>query len=105
MYVPRAFVHQAEFQGAVARAARKLGRDVVNVIPTLGDDWTGEPAVFFMVILVDSATRRDLLLNNVNKVSQTLIEQVQPLEEWGVYPYFNFRSESEHAQLSQPSVA
>jgi len=89
----------------VASVARQLGPEVVGVIPTLGDDWMGEPAVFFMVVLADSATERGLLLNNVNKVSQTIAEQVQPLEEWGVLPYFNFRSESEQAKLSEPSVA
>jgi hypothetical protein len=78
---------------------------VVSVIPTLGDDWSGEPAVFFMVILADAATRRDQLGRISNQVSEAIVQQVQPLEEWGVLPYFNFRSQSEQAKLTQPTLA
>lgn len=78
---------------------------MVSVIPTLGDDWSGEPAVFFMVILADAATRRDQLGRISNQVSEAIVQQVQPLEEWGVLPYFNFRSQSEQAKLTQPTLA
>jgi len=89
----------------VRRAARKLGPRVVEIVPTLGNDWSGEPAVFFIVILADSATRRDRLLSATNQVSQAVIEQVQPLEEWDVLPYFNFRSKSEQTELDQRTTA
>jgi len=103
--LPTAFVQQARFQTAVSRAAQRLApHGVVQIIPTLGEDWSGEPAVFFMVILTDAASRRDRLLNISNEVSQTIYQQVQPLEKWGVLPYFNFRSQSEQAKLDQPAM-
>lgn len=105
MYVPTAFAHQARFEAAVALAAQRLAPHVVSVIPTLGDDWSGEPAVFFMVILADAATRRDQLGRISNQVSEAIVQQVQPLEEWGVLPYFNFRSKSEQAKLDQLALA
>jgi hypothetical protein len=105
VYVPTAFAHQAQFQAAVARAAQRLAPHVVSIIATLGDDWSGEPAVFFMVILADAATRRDQLLKISNQVSQTIVQEVEPLEQWGVLPYFNFRSQSEQAKLNQPTLA
>jgi len=46
VYIPKAFVLQTEFEAAIARAAQKLAPHVVSVIPTLGEDWSGEPAVF-----------------------------------------------------------
>ncbi len=104
MYVPQAFVNQAEFQAVVSRTAQGPGPGVVRVIPTLGDDWSGEPAVFFMVILSDAASKRDQLLNIVDRVSKAIVHQVEPLERWGVRPYFNFRSQSEQAKL-EPSLA
>ncbi|HXB70438.1 MAG TPA: hypothetical protein VNY05_19470 [Candidatus Acidoferrales bacterium] len=104
MYLPTAFAQQARFQAAVARAAQRLTPHVVGIIPTLGNDWSGEPAVFFMVILADAASRRDQLLNITNQVSQAIVQQVQPLEQWGVLPYFNFRSQSEQAKLNQPTL-
>jgi hypothetical protein len=103
--LPRAFVKEARFQAAVARAAQRLAPHVVSIIPTLGNDWSGEPAVFFMVILTDAASRRDQLLNVSNQVEQAIVEQVQPLEKWNVLPYFNFRSQSEQANLDQPTLA
>lgn len=105
VYVPRAFVHQDQFRTEVKRVKEGLAPQVVDIIATLGDDWSGEPAVFFMVILADPATRRDQLLDVTNRVSQTLVDQVQPLEEWGVLPYFNFRSKSEQAMINEPTVA
>jgi hypothetical protein len=105
VYVPKAFGQQPQFEAAVAKIARRLAPDVIRIVPSLGDDWSGEPAVFFMVILADAAARRDQLLNISNKVSQAIVQQVQPLEQWGVLPYFNFRSQSEQAKLSQPTLA
>ena len=58
-----------------------------------------------MVILTDSASRRDQLLSISNRVSNAIVQQVQPLEQWGVLPYFNFRSQSEQAKLNQPALA
>jgi hypothetical protein len=89
----------------VQRIAESLTPEVVEIIATLGNDWSGEPAVFFMVVLADAATQRDQLLGITNRVSQVVVEQVQPLEEWGVLPYFNFRSKSEQANIKQPTVA
>ena len=101
---PTAFTRQAKFQAAVAQAAQRLAPHVVTIIPTLGNDWSGEPAVFFMVVLADAASRRDNLLNISNRVSQDIVQQVQPLEQWGVLPYFNFRSQSEQDKLNQPAL-
>lgn len=54
-----------------------------------------------MVILADEASHRDQLLSVSNRVLQAIIQEVQPFEEWGVLPYFNFRSQSEQAKLDQ----
>jgi len=32
-------------------------------------------------------------------------QQVQPLEEWGVLPYFDFRTQSEQARIEEPARA
>lgn len=105
MYVPTAFVQQTQFQSAVNRAGQQLGPDVVDLTFTLGNDWSGEPAVFFMVILSNAASRRDQLLRTTNQVSNGIVQMVQPLEQWGVLPYFNFRSEAEQAKINQRSLA
>jgi hypothetical protein len=105
VYVPTAFAQQAQFQSAVNRAAQQLRQHVVDLAFTLGNDWSGEPAVFFMVILSNAASQRDQLLRVTNQVSNAIVQMVQPLEQWGVLPYFNFRSEAEQIKINQQSLA
>ena len=105
MHVPPAHVHQAQFMAAIARAAQSLAPDVVDIITALGNDWTGEPAVFFTVILSDAAaSKHDQLLNVANRASSFIVRHVEPLEKWGVLPYFTYRSHAEQAKL-EPSLA
>jgi len=101
VYIPKASAQQAEFLVEVSRATRHLvGTDVVSVITTLGNDWSGEPAVFFTVILSDRASRHDLL-STTKRIQHDIIMDLQPLEQWGVLPYFDFRSQSEQAAIDQ----
>ncbi len=101
MYVTRAFTHQAEFEAEAAQAARSLGPEVVRVDTELGYDWAGEPSVFFMVILDDAVTTEDRLLGVTNRVSRALDEKTDPLERWGLRPYFNFRARSEQDKIDR----
>jgi hypothetical protein len=97
MYLAKAFAHQPQFLAAVAEATGALEPDVVAVTPTLGNDWNGESAVFFQVILADGIPRAQLLPLS-RQISQSIVRQVQPLEEWGVLPYFDFVTQSEQAR-------
>jgi hypothetical protein len=105
VYIAKAFAQQALFFAAVAQAAATLpGQTVASITPTLGTDWDGESAVFFQVVLADG-TPRAQLLNLTKQISQAIVQQVQPLEEWGVLPYFNFRTQSEQARIKEPTWA
>ncbi len=104
MYIARAFAQQSQFFSAVANAASGLTHPVVSVTPSLGTDWNGESAVFFQVVLADG-TPRGQLLNLTKQISQAIVREVQPLEEWGVLPYFNFRTQSEQAGVKEPAWA
>jgi hypothetical protein len=105
MVLPRAFLQREQFAAAVAEIERQLDPHVVRIRYSLGDDWSGEPAVFFRIVLPDAATRRDLLLESANRVSDAIERQIEPMEEWGVLPYFSFRSQSEQEQLNEPAWA
>ena len=104
MYIARGFTQQSEFFAAIAEAARGLPDSIVSVTPSLGTDWDGEPAVFFQIVLTDGTPRGELL-NLTKEISQAIVRQVQPLEEWHVLPYFNFRTESEQARIKEPMWA
>ena len=53
MYVPTAFAQQGQFRSAVNRAAQQLRPHVIDLTFTLGNDWSGEPAVFFIGYLIE----------------------------------------------------
>ncbi|MGO9258942.1 MAG: hypothetical protein ACLQU1_21865 [Bryobacteraceae bacterium] len=104
VYIARAFTQQARFFAAVAEAASGLPHAIVSVTPSLGTDWNGEAAVFFQVVLAAGSSRGQLL-NLTKQVSWAIVQQVQPLEEWGVLPYFDFRTQSEQAEIKEPTWA
>ena len=105
MYLPRAYTHQARFRAAVERVAKSFAPHVVDIVTTFEDDWTGEPAVFLMVILDDADAGRDQLLRLAKQVKDAIDERVEPMEKWGVFAYFNFRTVSEQAQLDETALA
>jgi len=103
VYIARAFAHQAQFFAAVNQVVRPP--QVLSVTPTLGTDWDGEPAVFFQIILADNSVPRQQLLAFTKQISQAIIQQVRPLEDWGVLPYFNFLTQSEQGRMKEPTWA
>ncbi len=103
MYIAKAFAQQAQFFKAIARVA--LPRQVLSVTPILGKDWNGESAVFLQIVFADNAVPRDQLLAFTKEISQAIVLQVKPLEEWGVLPYFNFLTQSDAARMHQPASA
>lgn len=98
MYIPRAFARQEEFFDAVAQVAGKLQPGVVSITPKLGEDYDGEPSVVLEAVLaggLDSDERSKLR----ERVRWTIRQEILPMEEWGVLPYFRFRSQSAQEQL------
>ena len=103
--IPRAFSQERQFASAVAEVEKMLYPQVLRIRYSLDDDWMGEPAVFFRILLSEAASRRDQLLTATKQASRALEEQIEPLEQWGVVPYFNFRSQSEQAALREEAWA
>ncbi len=97
MYLAKAFVQQSQFFAAVAQAASALDPQVVSITPTLGNDWNGESAVFFEVVFADGIPRAQLV-PLTRQISRTIVQQVPPLEEWGILPYFDYLTKSKHAR-------
>src|SRR4051812_38989012 len=106
MVIPQAQVHETEFASAVEEVERALAPEVVRLRYSFGDDWTGEPSVFFRVLFSDdAASRLDKLGELVNEISFTVDMQLEPLEKWGVLAYYRFRSQAEQAQMKDPAWA
>jgi hypothetical protein len=97
-------VDQGQLDAEVESAIRKLGPEAVHVAHSLGADSNGEPAIFFRVVLADSAAREDTLTETTGRITTILFDGVRPIENWGLHPYFNFRSESEQQKRKDPKA-
>jgi len=101
--VPAGFIHQAQLSEAINDAARKLRPDEVShVAYSIGTDSSDDPALFFRIVLTDAASREDRLGDVTGRVADSLFNSLRPFENWGLTPYFSFRSLSEHRQRSDP---
>lgn len=90
----------------VAELAHRLPRAVRRIRYNLGEDWSGDPVVFFRVLLSDPACRRQDRLYALTKRLQAEIEAGVGLDLWtrGMpYPHFTWRSESEQRLLKEKS--
>jgi hypothetical protein len=74
---------------------------VVNLHYTVDDDWSGDPAIFFYVTLSDDAARREVLHTNARRVEDLIRQHLAPIGQWGLIPYFYFRSQSEQEKLKE----
>jgi hypothetical protein len=103
MYLPTTVAKKAEIDAAIQRVRQSIGPDVVRIRYELGEDWTGQSAIFFRVVLTDDAARHRL--RDVGaKVIWGLARQLD-FPALRVFPYHNFRSESEQAALREPAWA
>ena len=83
----------------------KLGNEVVRVKYSLGTDSSGEPSIFFRIVLSDAASREDGLADVTGRIATILFDEIRPYENWGLLPYFSFRSKSEQAIRNDPEWA
>lgn len=97
MHVPNGFFKQAELAEAVAQAAKALdAREVRDVRFTLGSDTSGEPSIFFGILLTPYAIHRSRLPVITGRVTTTLFDRLQPYNHWGLQSYFNFTADRAH---------
>lgn len=103
MYVPSAVTKQGEIQAAIDVVEKSLEPDVVRIRYEIGQDWSGQWAVFFRIVLSDDAAKRRLR-DVATKVVWGLARQLD-FPSMGVFPYHNFRSVSEQSMLQEPAWA
>ncbi|HXE62459.1 MAG TPA: hypothetical protein VN519_02915 [Bryobacteraceae bacterium] len=101
MYVPPAVTRQSEIEAATRHVEQLTGPDVVRIRYEIGEDWSGQWAIFFRIVLTDDAARHRLR-EVASKVASELSRKLD-FPGLGVFPYHNFRSVSEQATLQEPA--
>jgi len=102
--VPSGFVHQTRIDQGIQSAASLLGSDVVRIRYELGEDWKGDEALFFRVVLKDSVSDHAHLREVARRVADTVFREIRP-DRLGLEAYYNFRSESEQSVLKEKEWA
>ncbi len=103
MYLPSAVTKQHEIDAAVSQVVAELAPDVVRIRYDVGEDWSGQWAIFFRIVLTDEAAKRRLR-DVATKVVWGLASRLD-FPGMGVFPYHNFRSVSEQATLQEEAWA
>ena len=103
--VPAGLVHQGQLDTEIKSAIRRLGPEAALVSYSLGADSTGEPSVFFRIVLTDAAAREEMLADVTGRIATLLFDELRPMERWGLHAYFNFRSYAEHRSRNDPEWA
>lgn len=100
MYVPTGIVKQAEIERRVRTLEHELAPDVVRIRHNLGEDWNGDPSIFFRVLLSDSAASEGNVWEVTDHVRRRLDRDFD-FAEFGLLSYVSFRSQSEQAELGE----
>jgi hypothetical protein len=103
VHVPTGYVNQAQLRDLIAEARQQLGPEVEHVAYSLGPDSTGEPSLFFRILLSDAYIREDTIADLTGRIATALFDAIRPIEDWGLRPYFNFRSKSEQDHRRDPA--
>jgi hypothetical protein len=104
MHFPSAIVKQPEINTVISEAVKQLAPDVVHIRYDIGQDWSGDWAIFFRVVLSDNASNAPRLHEVAREVAEQLAERLDFLS-MGLLPYYNFRSVSEQAVLREEAWA
>jgi len=104
MYLPVAVAKQQQISDAINAVVAELAPAVQRINYEIAPDWDGRWAIFFRVLLSDEASSqsqlRDIAPNIVRRMSDKL-----DLPNLGLFPYFDFRSQSEQMAINEPAWA
>lgn len=98
MTLPPAISRQNEIAQIVSEAEEELRLIVKRIRWEIGQDWTGDWALFLRVVLSNNACRGRNLRKNTQKVESHLREKLRP-DELGLIAYVNFRSQAEQIAM------
>ena len=103
MTMPPVIRMNPQINAAIRQVIDLLAPDVVYIRYEIGKDWSDDWAIFFRVLLSDDASK-NRLREVTTQVEWRLAERLD-FPAMGVFPYYNFRSQSEQATMREPAWA
>jgi hypothetical protein len=103
-FLPARDISPAEVEDSIARTLKLIGPDIVRIRYSFDEDWSGDPAIYFRVLLTDAAAKPAGLGQLARRVSESLRDDLQPTDA-GLIAYFSFRSAAEQREMQDPDWA
>jgi hypothetical protein len=103
-YTPKGVAQPLELIKVLNRLAASWPPEVVREDHWIGEDWNGDPAINFTIVLRDHAAARERLLEVASRIQKFVDDEVDPQGQWDLIPYFRFISESENEQLKRGAI-
>ncbi len=103
-FLPASDISPSQVEASIARTLTSFAPDIVRIRYSFEDDWSGDAALYFRVLLSDAAAAPARLLLTTRRIAESLRTDLRP-EESGRITYFNFRSEAEQRELKDPDWA
>jgi|SRR5271166_672360 len=93
-----------DFAQKVDEVAKKFPGEIARIKHSFSQDWDGDPAIYFKILVTDEALVRHPLLELTHRIKDALIKDLALFtSEYSVYiPYFNFRTKAEQDRLKDP---
>ncbi len=99
--IPKGAVDSEQLSAAITQIEEAHKPDIVRILHTIENDSSGDPAIFFRVLLSDAASSPNRLGDVATGIRTFILRQIDPFNSWGLVPYIHFRSESEQAVLRE----
>jgi len=93
-----------QINAAIEKVIGELSPAVRRIRYEFGDDWTGQPVIFFKVLLSDEAATMENLRKIAPLVRTRLFDECFA-SDLGLFPHVNFRTETEYAAHPEPAWA
>jgi hypothetical protein len=94
-------IDRAKLKAGVRRAERALAPDVVRIMYSFAEDWTGEVSLYFRILISDAASAPNRLRETTERITAKVLRETKA-EDLGLQTYFSFRSKSEQETLREP---
>jgi hypothetical protein len=98
---PIAAMRLPQIHAAVADAVKEFSPDVIHIRYEVKEDWSGDPAIYFRVLVSDEASTARL-----HEVATELKRRMEERLDFlwlEFFPYYRFRNVSEQAVLQEKS--
>jgi len=104
-YLPRGIAQPTELVKALnGLAPWPADVEVVAWDYRIDENWAGEPAIYFLIVLRDEAATRGRLPDVTRRIRSFIVDKIDPQDQWDLIPYFRFISQSEHEQPLRSGV-